>query len=248
VPTFLFAGGGTGGHLFPALAVAERLAHHDHAARARFLCSTRPLDHQILAREGVPFDPIPAYPFGAGPRTLVHFLWNWRDALRAARAVIARERAADTGARVHMIAMGGFVAAPCAQAARAERIPLTLINLDAVPGKANRWIARRAGITLTAAQGRCPPTWERIPPIVRAAALVSDPPHECRRKLGLRPETPTLLITGGSQGAGSINNLIRSLLLDSPEIFRGWQVIHQTGGGSGGGGGGGEPRGAIRRP
>ncbi|PKL33496.1 MAG: hypothetical protein CVV40_00645 [Planctomycetes bacterium HGW-Planctomycetes-2] len=84
-------------------------------------------------------------------------------------------------------------------------------------------------------------------PIVRAGALVDDAPRECRLRLGLEPERPTLLITGGSQGAGSINALIRALLRDSPEVFRGWQVIHQSGGGGGGGGGDAEAEGEALR-
>ena len=131
-----------------------------------------------------------------------------------------------------MVAMGGFVAAPAAQAARAERMPLALINLDAVPGKANRWIARRATISLTAADGKCPRAWERIAPIVRASAISDRSPAECRTRLGLDPQAPTLLVTGGSQGAGSINGLMLAMLRDSSDALRGWQVIHQTGAGA----------------
>lgn len=229
VPTIFFAGGGTGGHLFPALAIAEHIHARRPDAHCVFLCSQRPIDAQILSDAGVDFEPIPAQPFSVRPRALARFLWNWGGAIRAVRASVARVRAGPGDRKAIMVAMGGFVAAPAAQAARAERMALLLVNLDAVPGKANRWIARRATVCMTAAGGQCPRAWERIAPIVRSSAVSPLPTPDCRSQLGLERETPTLLVTGGSQGAGSINNLMLAMLRSAPDAFRGWQVIHQTG-------------------
>ena len=142
----LFAGGGTGGHIFPALAIAERL---DAASRRVFICSDRAPDAEILRKERADFRVIPAKPFGVRPRALVMFLRSWGPSVRAARAIIRQSRAG--GAEATVVAMGGFVAAPVAQAARAEGVPVLLVNMDAVPGKANRWIARRAARVVTSA-------------------------------------------------------------------------------------------------
>ncbi|MDX2146615.1 MAG: UDP-N-acetylglucosamine--N-acetylmuramyl-(pentapeptide) pyrophosphoryl-undecaprenol N-acetylglucosamine transferase [Planctomycetota bacterium] len=236
----LFAGGGTGGHLFPALAIDEALrslrnSNTDLATRqtaSRFLCSERPIDAKILSEAGVEFSPIPAAPFGIKPRALYRFISNWGLSVRTAREHI--RRAKRDAQRVHVVAMGGFVAAPCAQAARVEGVPLTLINLDAVPGKANLWIARRARrivSTAPTAQG-----WREIGPLLRAAALAPDSPAACRALLGLKPDAPTLLVTGGSLGARSLNQFMLALTRASasPEgefarSLHGWQVIHQTG-------------------
>lgn len=222
---FLFAGGGTGGHLFPALAIKEQL-DVSSGARSVFLCSDRPLDAEILNREGVAFEPIRAQPLSLRPAGLARFLASWGPSVRAARNIIRRERGG--GGEVHMVAMGGFVAAPCVQAARAEKCPVTLVNLDAAPGKANRWIARHAArvVTSTPAKGT---NWEVVPPIVRAAAHASQSREECRNQLGLDPAKPTLLVTGASQGARSINRLLLALLSSERRAFDGWQVIHQTG-------------------
>lgn len=220
---FLFAGGGTGGHIFPALAIAERLGP---GAKCRFVCSDRPLDAGILRKEQADFRAIPAKPFGVRPRALLRFLRSWGPSIRASRRIFGECRAG--GADVTVVAMGGFVAAPVAQAARAEGVPVLLVNMDAIPGKANRWIARRADRIVTSAP--VPGSnWERVPPIVRAAARAGGDAASCRATLGLDPQLQTLLVTGASQGARSINSMLIRLLEHDSRVFKGWQVVHQTG-------------------
>lgn len=224
---FLFAGGGTGGHLFPTLAVAEQLrAMLGDDAEFRFLCSARAIDASILAREGVAFTPVPASPPSIRPGGLIRFLRGWAPSIRLGREAIRSGRKA--GRQVVMVASGGFVAAPLVQAARVEKCPVLMLNLDAVPGKANRWIAKHATRILTTA--RVAQGWEQIPPIVRQAAMPRAPAAECRRTVGLNPELPTLLVTGGSQGASSINRFLSAFVNAHPTALKGWQVLHQTGG------------------
>ncbi|MBC7836051.1 MAG: UDP-N-acetylglucosamine--N-acetylmuramyl-(pentapeptide) pyrophosphoryl-undecaprenol N-acetylglucosamine transferase [Phycisphaerales bacterium] len=228
--TYLFAGGGTGGHIFPGLAIAESLESLAAAQGGHilclFLCSNRPLDARILAPYNRPFHILPAAPLSVRPRALVRFAAAWGPSIRATRALI---RAARTSGPVHMVAMGGFVAAPAVQAARAEHIPITLANLDAVPGKANRWIARHAHTVFTAlpVSATYAETWTTVPPIVRAAARATSSKSACRAALGLSPDRSTLMVTGGSQGARTINRLLFDLA-PSPAL-RGWQVLHQCG-------------------
>ena len=219
---FIFAGGGTGGHLYPGVAIWRELSEMRPDARAVFVCSAKPLDAEILARERVACVPIPARAFGVRPKALWRFLSAWGPSVRSSRAVIERDAV--------VAAMGGYVAAPVVQAARAEGRPVALVNLDAVPGKANNWIARHSAVRLTAADSsRVPALWERIAPIVRRGAVSGADADRCREALGLRPGVPTLVITGGSQGAGSINALAAGLARRRAEVFRGWQVLHQTG-------------------
>jgi UDP-N-acetylglucosamine--N-acetylmuramyl-(pentapeptide) pyrophosphoryl-undecaprenol N-acetylglucosamine transferase len=200
--------------------------------RCRFLCSTREIDRDILSRAtlgGAPveFEAVPAQPFGVRPRALLRFVSHWGKAVRA-----GREAVRGASRPVTLVAMGGFVAAPLVQAARVERVPILMVNLDAVPGKANRWIARHARRVLTAApvRGVQPgPAWETIPPIVRTEAVVIASPEACRGTLGLDPGRPTLLVTGASQGAGSINRFMQAFVRERAPSLGGWQVIHQTG-------------------
>jgi UDP-N-acetylglucosamine--N-acetylmuramyl-(pentapeptide) pyrophosphoryl-undecaprenol N-acetylglucosamine transferase len=231
--TYIFAGGGTGGHIFPALAIAEQIVPRDPSATFHFIVSNRALDREIMSTATIGENPAsftasPAQPFVLRPKPLAKFLWHWGDSVRHCRQCIANARSQGP---VAIIALGGFVAAPAAQAARASRVPLLLINLDAVPGKANRWIAARATTIATAAPVDAPfaSSWISIPPIVRWRAMATNTTGRARSVLGLDPSTRTLLITGGSQGAGSINNLMLHLVQQRPHLLAGWQVLHQTG-------------------
>ncbi|MBK7405026.1 MAG: UDP-N-acetylglucosamine--N-acetylmuramyl-(pentapeptide) pyrophosphoryl-undecaprenol N-acetylglucosamine transferase [Phycisphaerales bacterium] len=226
----VFAGGGTGGHLYPAVAVLERLRELEPGLQPRFLCSTRQIDERILLAQGVLFQPIPAAPLSSRPLGLARFVWSWGGAVRASRAAIQRLRAECGGGPLRVLSTGGFVAAPVVQAARVERIPVVLLNQDAPPGKANRWIARHASQVFTAAQVDRP-AWVRIPPVVRRAALAPADRAECRRRLGLDPDRPVLFVTGASQGSRSVNEFLGAFLqAHGPAMVgEGWQVVHQTG-------------------
>lgn len=226
----VFMGGGSGGHLYPALAIAERVRDEAPDARFVYLCSERAIDKQILSSEGAEFVQVPARSPGRSLGSVLRFMRSWGPSVRAARDVM-RELKRE-GRSVVPVAMGGFVAAPCVMGARAEKLGVLMTNLDAVPGLANRWIAKRAKTIVTAApvEGF---GWERIPPVVRRAAIPTESPEACRERFGLDPNTKTLLVTGGSQGARSLNELMIELLVQlairDGQPLEGWQVIHQTG-------------------
>jgi UDP-N-acetylglucosamine--N-acetylmuramyl-(pentapeptide) pyrophosphoryl-undecaprenol N-acetylglucosamine transferase len=232
---FVFAGGGTGGHLYPALAIWEELASRlGPSAAACFVCSDRPVDRQVLEPTGERFVASPAKPLGTAPRVLWRFVRAWGRSVREGRALLRSLRTAPPGhpaPRVEVVSTGGFVSAPIARAAAVERVPFTLINLDAAPGKANRLAARWAGRAFTTFAVSAPfaARWSVVPPIVRRSARLALSPAEARAQLGLEPNRPTLLVTGGSQGAASINALLAALADHPAAPLRGWQVLHQTG-------------------
>jgi UDP-N-acetylglucosamine--N-acetylmuramyl-(pentapeptide) pyrophosphoryl-undecaprenol N-acetylglucosamine transferase len=228
----VLAGGGTGGHIHPNLAVAEALERlAPGRCRAVFLVSDRAIDARVLSAERVAGAPpvivvSPAKPLGLRPRTLTRFVASWGGSVRAARHAIGMVRGCD---RVAMLATGGFVSAPAIVGARAERIERAVVNLDAVPGKANRLAARFAtavfGVGARNQTGVVP-----IAPIVRRRLRERPPAEAARAAFGLDPLAPTLLITGGSQGARSVNSFV---LRAWPGLAgaSGWQIIHQTGDG-----------------
>lgn len=228
--TFVFAGGGTGGHIFPALAIAQQLdalaLARSRRVRSIFVVSDRAIDRSILQPLGVEFKVLRARPVGLHPKVLIPFLWRWGQSVGDSRRLL-RSIKGET----RVVAMGGFVAAPVVRAANIERRPVTLINLDAVPGKANRQIARSARSALSTFRVDEPyaQSWRTIPPIVRAAARSTTPPRDARAALNLDPDAPTLLVTGGSQGAGSLNALLIALARATPSPLTNWQVLHQCG-------------------
>lgn len=228
----VFAGGGSGGHIFPAVAVAERIAAHTPDAAMSFLISQRPLDAELIRAERPggrepEFTALPAQPFGLGPARLRRFLKGWRPSVKQVRAQL-RELKSHYG-RVVVVGTGGFVTAPAFKAARAERVRSALVNLDAVPGRANRWAASHATKVFTAADTG-PDSWVRVPPVVRAASIGGDQ-DACREALGLDAKRHVLFVSGGSQGAKSVNDLMLAFLDEhGPKMVKnGWQVVHQSG-------------------
>lgn len=224
----VFAGGGTGGHIFPSLAVLEHLLAREPDLPHVFLCSAREIDARILRARQEPFLALPAMPPGAHPTRLASFLRSWGPSVREARRAIRDLRVRAT--RVVVLSTGGFVSAPVAQAARVERAPLVLLNQDSPPGRANRWVSRFARRVLTTAPNERP-GWDRIPPVVRSEAIAPGDARVCRLELGLAPDAPTLFVTGASQGASSINAFAEAFArTHARELVSGsWQVIHQTG-------------------
>jgi UDP-N-acetylglucosamine--N-acetylmuramyl-(pentapeptide) pyrophosphoryl-undecaprenol N-acetylglucosamine transferase len=227
VRRFVFAGGGTGGHLFPGLAVWERLREHADASTFEevFVCSNRTVDDRILGAASVRYEPCAAAPPGVRPRSALRFLHGWRSTTRQVMVHFEHDD-------VVVIAMGGFVAAPVARAAHRHGVPVLLVNLDAVPGKANRYIARTADHIVTAAPVDGDPSGlfhEVVGLPIRRQALADADPAECRRRLGLAPERRTLVVTGASLGAASINNWMLHVLRHEASLLDGWQVVHLTG-------------------
>jgi UDP-N-acetylglucosamine--N-acetylmuramyl-(pentapeptide) pyrophosphoryl-undecaprenol N-acetylglucosamine transferase len=223
--TLLFAGGGSGGHISPGLAVAERLTELDPTVRVLFVCSRRAIDHTMLSQAGVGFATVPGSPFSLRPRALLRFAGNFVRSRRAARSIIQGQGVE------RVVALGGFVAAPAVAAAVRQHTPVTLVNLDAPPGKANRWIARHCRQVLTAVPVPEMPGFAQqvVGMPIRKAAVAAVPADDCRRSLGLDPRRTTLLVTGASQGARTINTLVTALALSGQSAFDGWQVVHLTG-------------------
>jgi len=231
-PTCLvFAGGGTGGHLMPGLAIAERAIRLDPELDIHFICSDKSLDAAILGEEGCVFHPVPARPLVV--RRPVRFLNGWRTSVGRSRRLL-RELMVQHDGRVHVVAMGGYVSAPVAYAASRCGLGLTLVNLDVVPGKANRLTARWATGLVSAVA--CPGDArfrgvEVVGMPIRELAVASEPVEACRRHFELEPDRPTLLVTGASQGAGSLNDLLAAMCRVewAREVLQAWQVLHLCG-------------------
>jgi UDP-N-acetylglucosamine--N-acetylmuramyl-(pentapeptide) pyrophosphoryl-undecaprenol N-acetylglucosamine transferase len=220
--TVVFAGGGTGGHLFPGIAVAAALKERGVAARCLFVGSTRSVERQIVSHYGFEHVGLPVESSSVLWRSPVRFanrLW------KSARA--ARELLPECNASI-VVGLGGFACVPVAWAARACRIPLVLLEQNAIPGRATSWLCRRADLTclgFSEAVHRLP---HGAQPIVTGNPVRSE-----IAKLAAAPSTSdggrTLLILGGSQGSLALNEAFLACVERWPQEFAGWRIVHQTG-------------------
>lgn len=220
--TVFFAGGGTGGHIYPAIAVAERL--EDEVADVCFFCSQRPIDKSILKNTPYRYICLPAKPLTASVSFAIGFILSF---FRACKELI---RAGDAV----VVGVGGFVAAPVVVAARITGKPLAFINVDAVPGKANRRLARLSKeIYVQFADTADSFGKGKFKVVVSGCPLrkrfFSPDPEAVKRRLGLDRYKKTLLITGASSGAQSINMAVLLMLERLARYKDDWQVVHLTG-------------------
>ncbi len=226
---FFFAGGGTGGHLYPALAVAEEITELLPAAEILFFCSSREVDARILSPSGYDFLPLPAVGFSASPVRCIRFGAQFVKSYYFAKQILRERR---QGAVV--MGTGGFVSAPVILAARSLRIPVALLNVDSVPGKANRLMARyAAAVFVQFQQTRQYFAKTRAQVCVTGCPLRRDftrpAPAEALRQYQIDPGKKVLLITGASSGSRSINQALAEILPALEPFADTWQVVHITG-------------------
>ena len=226
-PVIAIAGGGTGGHLYPALAVTEVLRQRVPGLRFVFFGSDRPIDRQILeGREGCELVPQHLPPLQKMP-------WRWPGIINGYLASSRKCTARLTADRIALvIGTGGLASVPAVRQARRMRIPTVLLNPDAVPGKANRLLARWADLVLVQWEDSLAhfPRHGRVEVVgcpIRAgfAPMTREEGIAC---FELDPQCKTLLVTGASQGARTLNEALLANL-DLFEGERGWQILHLSG-------------------
>ncbi|HEV58014.1 MAG TPA: UDP-N-acetylglucosamine--N-acetylmuramyl-(pentapeptide) pyrophosphoryl-undecaprenol N-acetylglucosamine transferase [Phycisphaerales bacterium] len=227
-PLYIFAGGGTGGHIYPALAVAEALERMTPGARMRFFCSDRAIDSRILSRTSYEFVPLAVRGLSMRPDRLARFAVRQCREYHRVRAMLR------SALPVAVLGTGGFASAPVVLAAHRLGLPVGLLNVDAVVGRANRFLARFADCIFvqfkeTAVQFRgAVDRMQTVGCPLRAAFNRADPDRAIRR-LGLSVSKKTLLITGASSGATSINRAVERILPRLGQFAADWQIVHLTG-------------------
>src|SRR4051812_20274920 len=140
----VMAGGGTGGHLYPGLAVAEALQGQVKSELELLWAATpRPVDQRLLSKFGDRYIRQPVQPLVKDIRKLWSFWTGWRQTCRFWAAYF---REHDVHA---VVALGGYAAGPAAHIAAKRGIPVVLLNPDALPGMANRFLLKRADVIVT---------------------------------------------------------------------------------------------------
>ncbi|MEB3329419.1 MAG: undecaprenyldiphospho-muramoylpentapeptide beta-N-acetylglucosaminyltransferase [Candidatus Sericytochromatia bacterium] len=221
----VLTGGGTGGHVYPALAVAEALVALRPGLDILFVGTPDRMEARVVPAAGWRFEAIEARGLSRHPSQAVQALAALGRGFGQARRLLRQERP-----RV-VLGTGGYASAATMLAANLEGVPTFLHEQNVVPGKVNRWLGRwSTGVLLSLPGGE--PWWSGVAghltgnPIRRAAFRVDR--AAARAALGVPEAAPLLLVTGGSQGARRINEAVLAL---APEILRetAWHVLHVTG-------------------
>ncbi len=225
----VFTGGGTGGHFYPIIAVAEEVLT---LARERrlvppqlYFFAPAPYDAGLLAKYGISFVQTPA-----GKLRRYADKRNVLDAFTTVWGVVKTLWLLFYHYPDVVFGKGGFGSFPTLLAARILRIPVVIHESDSVPGKVNKWagkFAARIAVSFADAAQYFPTkktAWTGHP--VRQSLRSLPDAEGARTFLKLETGVPVLLVLGGSQGAQAINELILSSL---PRITEQFQIIHQTG-------------------
>ena len=220
----VLSGGGSGGHIYPALAIARRLLQEEPDVALLYLGTNHGLERELVPREEIPFKTVHAQGLmgrGLGGKV--------RGVIALARGVTDAWRILKRFKPDVVIGTGGYVSGPVGLAASLLHIPLVIQEQNAFPGLTNRNLAKRAYavfVPFDEARQYFPPTAR----VLKAGNPVSLPKTfitrtQARERLGIRPEVRLLMATGGSQGAGAINQALLNLIpvvADSPDLGMIW--------------------------
>jgi UDP-N-acetylglucosamine--N-acetylmuramyl-(pentapeptide) pyrophosphoryl-undecaprenol N-acetylglucosamine transferase len=233
VTTVIFAGGGTGGHLMPALALAEEMVRLDASITPLFVGGERGVEAQVLPQrpwryELLPFEPLRRVEWWKNARLPI----NLFRSVRRIGHILSHERPGL------VIGTGGYVSFPTVRAAVSRRVPAVIQEQNAFPGLATRFLARHAAqVHLGFPEARAYLKPGRHTEVVVSGNPIKAPPNprpnreEAKRLLGFAPERPLALIMGGSQGALAINRAVREAQADG-SWPRHVQILWQTGAGT----------------
>lgn len=222
----LLAGGGTGGHVYPGLAIAEALRRRDPSARVLFVGSRAGMEASLVPAAGVPFVGLAV----RAPRSRA----LWRLAVSAASVGVGLAQAFAVVARFRpdvVIATGGVAAVPPVIAAAVTNVPVVVLEGNALPGRTNRTLARYSRVIAVSSDEAA----ARLPagrtvmtglPIRREAYTATR--EDGLAAFGLDRSRKTVLIIGGSQGAARLNTAAEETvrrLASRGDL----QVLHQVG-------------------
>ena len=225
---YLLAGGGTGGHVNPLLALAEHIRTIEPKSHVWALGTAEGLETRLVPARGFELLTIARLPFPRKPS-----LYALKFPLAFAKAVKQiQDKIRELGIDV-VVGFGGYASAPAYVAARRMRIPYVIHEANALPGMANKLGAKNASAVGVAFEGTALAGAKVVGMPLRSeieVALAQSDVEAARKHFGLDPKLPTLLVTGGSLGAKRINEQVVGAYpaLDAAGV----QVLHIVGGNS----------------
>ncbi len=217
----LFAGGVTGGHIAPGIALAERIVREEPGAQILFASVANDVEERMIVRRGFRLVKVAERRPGRAAA-----------ALEIARACLRARRVLASFQPDVVIGLGGGASFGTAIAAILKHHPLLLLEQNVVPGRANRWLAHRAvhifcqwEQAASALGDRAAFTGSPVRAEIAAARSI-DRRRTRREEFGLDPDMPTLLVMGGSQGAHAIN---QAMMQAAGKFGGDLQIIHIAG-------------------
>lgn len=218
-PKFLFAGGGTGGHLFSGIAVAERLRELKPGSRVLFVGTRNGLEKEIVPKAGFDLDFIEATPL-KGSGTVARL----RSLLRLPKAYAQSKKILKKFKPDVVIGIGGYASGAMTLAAHYAGLPTAIIEQNSIPGFTNRQLGRFVGKVFVA--------FEKAREFFSPAKTILTG-NPARRLQGPAPAkengTFCLFIMGGSQGAHALNAAVMEALPGLQDQAGRFRFIHQTG-------------------
>jgi UDP-N-acetylglucosamine--N-acetylmuramyl-(pentapeptide) pyrophosphoryl-undecaprenol N-acetylglucosamine transferase len=213
----ILAGGGTGGHVIPALAIAQALAER-YRARILFIGTARGIENRLVPAAGFPLRLVEV-----GALKNVSLATRAKTAFYLPRAIWASARIVSAYRPDVMIGVGGYASGPAMLAAALGGVPILAFEPNVVPGLANRLVAPLASAAAV--------HFEETGRYFRRFNVTGVPVRRAFSEIGQRTENrhPTLLVFGGSQGAHAINQVLISSLTALEAAVPGIHIIHQTG-------------------
>lgn len=223
-----FTGGGSGGHLFPIIAIAreiKRIAEEERILDVElFYFGPEKIAPEIMGKEEIIFSCI-----AAGKIRRYFSLLNLLDLFKTVRGVMQALRKLFVAMPDVVFAKGGYGSFPVLVAARLYRIPVIVHESDAVPGQVNAWAgkwAKRVAVSFAAAAEYFPPEKTALVGVPIRKRILGGNIEEARDSLAIFSERPVLFFIGGSQGAAVLNQILTQILKDLAANF---EIIHQAG-------------------
>ena len=218
----VIAGGGTGGHLYPGIALAKALMKHDADIQITFVGTQQGIESRVLPREGFPLKTI--WSGGLLGKKGIGRLINW---LKLPVSLLQSLGYLLMNRPKLVVGVGGYVSGPLALSAWALRIPVLVHEQNTVPGATNRWLAKianKVAITFEMSKKYFP-----AHKVVETGNMIREEFTEAKQANVPTTEKFTVLVLGGSQGAHSINHALLAAMDTLEPMKDRLHFIHQTG-------------------
>jgi UDP-N-acetylglucosamine--N-acetylmuramyl-(pentapeptide) pyrophosphoryl-undecaprenol N-acetylglucosamine transferase len=207
----VLTGGGTGGHIYPALAIGREVTAREPGSSLLYIGTSRGLESRIVPQQGITFENITITGFRRSlswenVRTVMRFLQGVRRSKQ-----LLRKFKPDV-----VVGTGGYVCGPVVYAASRLGIPTIIHEQNVIPGLTNKFLSRYVdGVAVSFAESV--PYFNRSPDVVHAGNPCASVVVQARKdqgfaSLGLKPETPFVLVVGGSRGAKAVNDAVTEML------------------------------------